>query len=355
MNGTRVRPRFLLALLLCLAFSTQWSLRAGFWEATVLEQPRESLGDLVLDAIPEQVRHLGADFLWLRADEYMHFGPSRRLPSTFLAGSYAANTEIIPLLEMAIRLNPRHFDAYAILSQNLALYLDRFTDGIRLLQSGILANRGHPRVHELYWTIAYCYGFVQGYGGKQVNDRGIALGYLDRAVEAYDRAGSTVVSGDDLLKRENYQVLRARFLVELGRRDEALAAWRASGLDLNLAGGLLAEYLRRYGAGLPVPTLPEDLLQEAAVASAVGGAQSQGSTGPGGGSPRMFPEGQPIPEKPGEHGHGQDQACNHTGEACQHAEPGPGLLEQAKAWRGILAQMVLLGGVGLFLLARSRA
>ncbi len=358
----RVRAGFVLALLLALAFTVQWTARARFWRFTLADEPPGSLGQIVLDAVPRQVRRLGADFLWLRADEYMHFGPSRRYRGAFLAGSFAANTEILPLLELAIRLDPSHFEAYGILAENLALYLDRFVPAVRTLQEGILANRNHPGVHELYGSIAYCYGFVKSYDVTKENDRRVALRYLDAALAAAARAGVASETPGQTLNPVNYQVMRARFLVEQGRRDEALAAWLAAGQPLGPAGGLLGDYLGRVAAGEPVPALPEDLRSD----PDAGGAGGSAGGSPGGLGERRagddgrhhgagFPDGPSVTGgRPGDHDHAPGGVCTHEEGACPHQQKPPPLLDRAKVWREAYVQMALLGLAGLALMVFTR-
>ncbi|NLI77075.1 MAG: hypothetical protein GX442_11620 [Candidatus Riflebacteria bacterium] len=387
-----VRVGFLLALLLALAFTVLWTARARFWRFTLTDEPAGSLGQLVLDAVPRQVRRLGADFLWLRADEYMHFGPSRRYRGAFLAGSFAANTEILPLLELAIRLDPAHFEAYGILAENLALYLDRFVPAVRTLQEGILANRDHPGVHELYGSIAYCYGFVKSYDVKKENDRRVALRYLDAALAAAARAGVASETPGQTLNPVNYQVMRARFLVEQGRRDEALAAWMAAGQPLGPAGGLLGDYLGRVAAGEPVPALPEDLRPDPVAGRpgvSPGGANGafgrpgvgdvparEGpggaglapvptvpdpragfpfGTGPAGGVPSGSSANAPAGEgQHGDHDHAPGETCTHEPGTCPHQQQPPPLLDRAKVWREAYMQMALLGLAGLAMMTFAR-
>lgn len=251
------------ALLLSLAFTGQWTIKAEFWNIYYSEEPTDSLSELFLDKIPRQARDLAADYFWLTADEYMHFGSSKKVRERFLAGSYAGNTEILPLIELAIFLDPQHIDAYGILSQNLAMYLNRYIEGIRLLQRGILTNKHSPRLHELYGNVAYCYAFIESYNNEgRKNDRAVALRYLNEAIKAYekwDSIGKTPPK-DPVMNPTTYQILRSRFLVEAGQQNDALTAWNKSGLELQSSNDLLAKYLRKVEKGEPVPRLPEDLV-----------------------------------------------------------------------------------------------
>ncbi|RCK80076.1 MAG: hypothetical protein OZSIB_3580 [Candidatus Ozemobacter sibiricus] len=378
----RARPAFWLALLWCLAFTVQWTTRAWHWQALSFEAGTEELTELVLEAVPMQVRRLGADFLWLRADEYMHFGPSRRYRGAFLAGTYAGNTEILPLLELAIRLDPTHFEAYAILAQNLAFHLDRFVPAVRLLQRGILHNQHHPFIHELYGTIAYCLAFVKSYDPTRENNRVAALRYLDEALAAFARAGLPASAAGEVLNPINYQIWRARFLVEQGRPDAALQAWVAAGQPLGPDGGLLGEYLGRVALGQPVPALPEELRPHlkdggppvGATADASASAPDRGggpahahcSHGPGEPcradrapdlslTPRAGTEPTGPARLPSEGSPRQPagEPCNHEDGSCPHQKAPPPLFDRNHPWLATYLQMLVLGGGGLLLLWRG--
>lgn len=336
----RVRPIFCLLLLFSLAFATQWTIRAHYWQALPFEPEEEDLEEFVLASIPHQLRRIAADYLWLRADEYMHFGPSRRYRGAFLAGSYAGNTEILPLLELTIKLDPTHFEAYGILAQNLALYLDRFWPAIRLLQNGILHNKNHPFVHELYGSIAYCLAFVKSYDASKENNRQAALRYLDAALEAFARSGLPASAANDVLNPINYQIMRARFLVECGQPKAALQAWLAAGQPLGREGGLLGEYLRRVAAGLPVPSLPENLLDETY-------ASSTQNLQPVSQNP-LVPTNLAASSNSDSHSHSSE--CDHESGTCaHHSEPIP-LLDRNRQWLSTYLQMILLGVAGILML-----
>lgn len=303
----RCRPLLALAFLLSLLTATQWSLRAGWWHSIYPEGPTDDLLEACLEAIPRQVRSVVADFCWLRADEYMHFGPTRRLPADFIAGSYAGNTEILPFLELAIRLDPHHIDAYAILVQNLALHLNRFDDGLRLLQRGILANRDHPRIHELYGTGAHLWGFRESYNHPSPNNRQAALRYVEEALSRYRPPAPEDKLADPILIPRTYRIWQTRFLVEQRRLAEALVAWKAGGMPVGSQGGLLGEYLRRFEAGESVPALPENLLPS--------NASEAGPVPPQTAMAGDRPQEQPAPG--GE--------CDHTGDNCSHRQEAPAI------------------------------
>ncbi len=261
-----IRRVLVVVLLLSLACATQWVFKARYADAETVADEAD-ITRLALTAVPTQVRNLIGDYFWMTADEYMHFGGSRRMGEGFLAGTYGGNTEIIPLLELAVLFNPGFIDAHIILAENKALYLDRFREGIATLQRGITANRASPRVHELYGSVAFTYAFIDKYTRAIPRNPAAVLKYLDRAVAAYERAGRPPIERPPLAP-QTYHVLRSRMFVDLHRPQEALAAWRQSGLDLAGSPDLLARYLRLVAAGAAVPANPEDLLPPPAPATA---------------------------------------------------------------------------------------
>ncbi|MBF0544631.1 MAG: hypothetical protein HQM08_09365 [Candidatus Riflebacteria bacterium] len=240
----KLRTRFLLAFIAALAAAFQWEIKVKYSRVLHPSFANKSVEALFLETVPVQVKNLAADILWLKADEYMHHGPSQHVNSSSRAGSYAGNTDIVPLLKLVLLLDPCRIDAYTVLSQNLAFHLGRFMEGIRLLQSGILANRNSPRLHELYGTAAYFYGFSSKHGVTIRDSRLIALKYLDAAIQAWEKNPSCAVLLDEALNLQNYHVLRARFLFEMGKTEDALLAWKASGLPLADSEGMLARNLR---------------------------------------------------------------------------------------------------------------
>lgn len=342
----RCRPLFILALLLGLGVSVQWSLRAGWWETIYPDVPALELGEACLEAVPRQLRSIVADVCWLRADEYMHFGPTRRLAARFMPGSYAGNTEIMPLLELAISLDPHHIDAYSLIVQNLSLHLGRFTDGLRLLQTGILANRGNPRIHELYGTGAHLWGFRESYNVPEPNNRLAALRYAEKALASYRDPGDDPLA-DPIMIPRTYAIWKSRFLVDLGRSKEAVQTWKAANLPLGFESGLLGEYLRMVDAGQPVPALPEQLLP---APEPVSPAASQSSPTPA--EPHRAPD--PLDpfarQQAGEHKeeHGE---CDHAEGQCSHAAEAPAISTLEKFPRRLLWHLAILL-LGTLLLAR---
>jgi hypothetical protein len=252
-------------LSLSLAMATQWAFKARHQDWTHVPGVTGDLKDAFFQAIPRPLRTLGADLCWVTADEYMHFGGSKKISQQFLAGSYAGNTELLPFLELAITLDPSFFMVYELLAQNLSMYLERFKDGIRVLQQGILANQRDPQVHELYGTIGFFHYFVGKYTTKVKKNPRVSMLYLDAAVRAYEQNGKPTIDNPPLGPRF-YHFVRARLFVENGQPQAALAAWRLSGDSLEASDDLLGAYLRKVARGEPVPPLPEDLPEAAGMA-----------------------------------------------------------------------------------------
>lgn len=229
----------IVALALTIASASNWSIkcRISSRDASYLQQSK------VQQFVPERWRSFMAAYLWSRAEILMHQGPLATVPQSFQTGSYAGNTDIIPLLQLVILLMPEELAPYQLLSSNLARYLGLPDEGLGVIQQGIMRNREHPAVHELYAAAAFLRLFAMGPGNE--DSRRSALKYLTGAMKKWT-AKSDEYSSDPAFKPQNYAVLRARLLIELGKPEEALAAWKDSGLNLDAATDRLAEILRDY-------------------------------------------------------------------------------------------------------------
>lgn len=251
-------------LLLVIAISAQFSLKARFWNYYYPEVQVADYADFLLQAFPRQLKGFVAGFMRLTADEYMHIGPSKKVKQNFIAGSFAGNTEIMTLLKIALYFDPTHIDTYTVMSQNLCMYLDRFGEGIRLIQTGILANKDSVELHKLYAAGAYCYGFAESYTYSSdmpvKNNRAVALNYLDAAIKSYkaNACRMTEESYDTFANIDNYYILKSRFLLDVGRKEEALEAWKH--VPESLRNNLSGKYFDMFEKGIDVPDLPEQLL-----------------------------------------------------------------------------------------------
>ncbi|MBF0407829.1 MAG: hypothetical protein HQM10_10770 [Candidatus Riflebacteria bacterium] len=249
-----------LVFLIVISFTFQWTFKASYPDLYLPDVSIETPIDAAVEAIPISFRRFVAGYLWMRADEYMHFGPTRKLARDFLAGftagSYAGNTDIIPLIQLALMFDPQFIDGYEILAMNLCMYLNRFKEGIRTLQHGIIANKLLPGVHELYGTIGYIYFHIEKYDTRHSRNIESALKYFGEALLKYEKnPGEKRV---DVMRPGNYHLHRSRIFVEKGMNDKALEEYKLSGLDLN-SQDLLAVYLSKFQRGEQVPCLPEDL------------------------------------------------------------------------------------------------
>jgi len=243
------RRWLVILFLLVIAWTALWSLKARHGGSS-FDAYDNTLPELAVRILPRQVRDLVAGYLWLTADEYIHFGPSRANTGRFLAGAYAGNTEIIPVLEMALFFDPTRIDAYAILGRNLTLFLPRFQDGIRLLQRGVFYNRDDPQLHELFTEIAFNFGFIEDYRTGMRNNRAVGLKYLEAAIRAFKRTNGGLVKTLSIWRPENIQAIQARWLLEAGKKDQALEALKAAGLDQDLNIPLSQDVFRSLGASM---------------------------------------------------------------------------------------------------------
>lgn len=190
--------------------------------------------------VPERLRGFIAGRLWEQADRYMHAGPSKNLPEGFVAGSYAGNTDLLPLIRMVTMLVPHELPPWKLLADNLGRHLGKRDKAIRVLQEAIHENLGNPEIHELYASIAALKMFT---GKPDENDKISALKYLKRAIKTVPEAGNHEKEQTPGFGLDSYYVLCSRLYVELLKPDLALAAWIKSGISLHESQGKLPAML----------------------------------------------------------------------------------------------------------------
>jgi hypothetical protein len=123
------RAPFSAVLFLVCAFCCQ--IFSGSFLANDFSEP------MLIRLIPERLRSFVAARLWEQADRYMHTGPSRLEGQNFIAGSYAGNTDLLPLLHAVTALVPHELPPWQLLAANLGLHLSRKDEAIRILQHAI--------------------------------------------------------------------------------------------------------------------------------------------------------------------------------------------------------------------------
>ncbi|HNX77270.1 MAG TPA: hypothetical protein PLM07_00535 [Candidatus Rifleibacterium sp.] len=238
MNAIRCRPVFLLLLLLVTGMAVDSRLQNTDRQTQTLPDNPGYLQRFV----PERLRSFVAACVWAKADEMMHRGPFPGSRQTFQAGSYVGNADMVPLLNIVIAMMPEELAPYQLLSRCLSS-LGSVEAGLRILQNGIVNNRQHAAVHELYASAAFLKLFSAG--KPTIADLRSAGRYLERAIACYN-TGAIQLSSDPAFKPENYQILLARIFVELSEPQKALEAWQNSGQNLELANDRLAIILRDY-------------------------------------------------------------------------------------------------------------
>lgn len=230
-SSEALRCRILaMAMLLTLAFTVNWSLQSRF-------------SFLQTCFVPERLRSFVAAYLWSKADDLMHRGPVDNRLQSFQAGSYAGNTDIVPLLRLVIAIMPEETSPYQLLANNLSKHLSLRDEGLRVLQQGIISNPEHPAVHELYAAAAFLYVFA----ADRPSDSTLhaALKYLAAAIGHYNPTADKF-SSDPAFTVANYYILSARLHLELKQPDRALQSWLKSGQDIEKATDQLAVALRKY-------------------------------------------------------------------------------------------------------------
>jgi len=252
-------------LLLAMALAAQHSIKSRYWNYYYPEVPVGNATDIVLQTIPAQIKSFVAGILKVTADEYMHIGPTKKAKQNFVAGSFAGNTEIMSLLELSVTLEPTNMEMYTVMSHNLALYLNRFKDAIRLLHHAINANRNSPELHKLYGAAGYYYGFVKkpsfATPAEVKHYREIAVNYLDAAITAYlaNEHRITPDMHDDFANLQNYYVMKSRFLSDIGKKQEALTTWQKVSDDRQIS--FLGYYFTLLQQNeIALPDFPDDLL-----------------------------------------------------------------------------------------------
>ncbi len=223
-SSEKSRNLLFVAFLLALAFTVQWSLKLKAVFKPNLYQ------SVVIGNIPERVRGALSGFFWSLADRYMHEGPERSLKGNYQAGSYINNHEVTALMTFIIELTPGEIMPYLILSSNIIRYFRSIEKGILILQNGIQKNRNKSWTHELYANIAR----LKLTKGDTAN-RESALKYINRAIKlATIKVGQIDSILNTSLNVESYKVLKARILLDLNRKDEALDFWNQENL-INIA------------------------------------------------------------------------------------------------------------------------
>ena len=193
--------------------------------------------------LPERLRAFIAARFWEKADHLMHKGPviSRQ---SFVAGSYAGNTDIIPYLKFVIALCPEETAPYRLLASNYAYHLGMREEALCLLEDAFYNCENSRYLHELYASAAFIYLFVQSKDSQKLKtDLEKACVYIDKAIAKYTKSGDFP---DPVFKLENYYIVKSRILWELGKPQQALEAWENSNNNLEESHDVLAGLLLKY-------------------------------------------------------------------------------------------------------------
>ncbi|MEW6708504.1 MAG: hypothetical protein AB1403_01670 [Candidatus Riflebacteria bacterium] len=229
-----LRNSLLAILLLVCAFSCQ------VYSPAFFADPQTAM---LTRLIPESLRGFVAARLWEQADRYMHSGPSRIEKDRFAAGSYAGNTDLLPLLRAVTVLVPDENRPWQLLATNLGRYLGEKEQAIRLLQEAIRINRRSSEIHELYAAVASIKMFA---GKPDLEEKRSAIKYLNEAIKTFVLSGKAADDHLPGLNLQAYFVLRSRLELEIGFPRSALETWEKSGLPLTQDQGRLASMLLAF-------------------------------------------------------------------------------------------------------------
>ena len=177
----------------------------------------------ILQILPERLRAFIAARLWEKADYLMHKGPVISGQS-FVAGSYAGNTDIIPYLKMVIALCPDETAPYRLLASNYAYHLGMKKDALILLEDAFYNCENSKHLHELYASAAFIHLFIIDSKDSENsnNDLQKAEKYINKAISIFNESA---ILPDPVFRLNNYYIVKARILWELGKPDQALNAW----------------------------------------------------------------------------------------------------------------------------------
>lgn len=246
----------LLLAMLCLScgIAAVWVTKASSLTTSGLQ-----VSSAVQRLVPERLRSFVAALIWSRADHYTHIKSSSPVNTGFRPGSYAGNTDILPLMQIIMMLVPDELAVYQLQARNLARYLGQPFKARLILRQAILRNSDHNALYELYASMAFLWIFGEVPSTQQAK---VAIKYLDRAISLYRGAESEASSSDPAYSIENFQVLKARLFLELGEPDEALRSWDQSGLPL-VGDDKIVQILRDYKFnGTIAPTSAFKTLEE---------------------------------------------------------------------------------------------
>lgn len=129
---------------------------------------------------PERLKSFVAACLWEKADRLMHEGPVISKQG-FVAGSYAGNTDIVPLLKMVIALCPEQTAPYRLLATNYAYHLNMGSAALDLLNTAKINCAENPNNHEIYAAEA----LIRLHTGKNEKDKRQTL---EKAVSLFEDA-----------------------------------------------------------------------------------------------------------------------------------------------------------------------
>ena len=197
-----------------------------------------------LQILPERLRGFIAARLWEKADHLMHKGPVVS-GQTFAAGSYAGNTDIIPYLKSVIALCPEETAPYRLLASNYAYHLGMRKVALALLEDALYNCERSEHLHELFASVAFIHLFAQSeVSDNRKADLKQASVYLNKAIEKFTKSGNFP---DPVFKLENYYIVKARILWELGEPQQGLEAWQMNGENkLEESSDSLARLLLKY-------------------------------------------------------------------------------------------------------------
>lgn len=176
--------------------------------------------------LPERFRSFLAACLWERADRLMHEGPVFE-GQNFIPGSYAGNTDIVPLLKLVISLCPDQTASYRLLAANYAYHLGMSDEALALLDSAKINCADSRNCHEIYASEALIRLFLLRRKGNQ--DLKTIISLFDEAIEKYKYDEQFP---DSVFTLENYLSVKSSLQLKLDSFDNEKESQKDFELDL---------------------------------------------------------------------------------------------------------------------------
>jgi len=146
-------PLYIAGLILSFTVTIQESLQLEYLPSASFDGGGRSQETAALASLGQSLRRTIAGTLLVKADAYVHGDRKatklmENAAEYVRISSFVMSDEVVPALQLAIKLDPNCSEAYVLLARRLANDMNRGDEVIRILQKAILARPDHPRVYQ---------------------------------------------------------------------------------------------------------------------------------------------------------------------------------------------------------------